>query len=281
MYFKTPMASKPTHDELFDDKNIFYDEEDKERIMSLPELQREQILNERFQKMNNNDLVKTLREFDKQEKTASEPKKRPKFEECDFVVGRDLILNNVFKPFINILKGSFVKAMINKKYAICKISAIKTVNPYKLLNGSNQMCSVGLDLDNGTKIYSGVEINSVSSSRVTQDEFEAFIDNFSIESLDDLKKKYKKIRDEFSRCLTDTEVSKTIENRMKDNPKSQTSTEKKIEIIAKRDEAIQNKDKEKATFYQTKLEEIEDQEREIRKKKLMDDDCKRKRRVWF
>lgn len=274
------MASKPTHNELFDDKNIFYNDEDKERIMSLPELQREQILNERFKRLNDNDLVNTIRGFEKQERTY-EPVKRPKFEECDFIVGRDLILNNVFKPFINILKGSFVKVMINKKYAICKISAIKTVQPYKLLNSSNQMCSIGLDLDTGNKICSGVEINSVSSSRVTQDEFEAFIDNFSIESLDDLKKKYKKIKEEFSRVLTDSEISKTIENRMKDNPKSQTSTEKKIEIIAKRDEAIQNKDKEQAAFYQSKLEEIEDQEREIRKKRLMDEDCKRRKRVGF
>ncbi|ELA42312.1 uncharacterized protein VICG_00712 [Vittaforma corneae ATCC 50505] len=265
-----------SYDELLEAGELFADEDDKKRILSLPELQREKILHDRFKKINDSQLSCVLKELDRQD-IPKEPRHTPKFEECDFILPRDMIINNIFKPFIGILKGCFVRAMINKKYVICKIMATRSIEPYKLLSKTSQMCTVGFDVDNGKKIVEGLQANVISSSAMTVEEFENFLSDFSIESFDDLKKKYKKVQHEFSRSLTDVEVNKTIENKLRDNPKKQTNTEKKIGIIAKRDDAMQSKDKEKAMFYQKQLEKIEDEEREERKRKMQEDSEKRRK----
>lgn len=273
--FVLPMKS---YDELLEAGELFTDEDDKKRILSLPELQREKILHDRFKKINDSQLSNVLKELDRQD-TPREPKRKPMFEECDFILPRDTIISNIFKPSIGILKGCFVRAMINKKYVICKIMAIRAVESYKLLSKVNQMCTIGFDVDNGKKIVEGLQANVISSSGVTVEEFENFLRDFSIESFDDLKKKHKKVQHEFSRSLTGAEVNKTIENKLRDNPKKQTTTERKIEIIAMRDGAMLEKNKEKAKLYQKQLEKIEDEEREERKRKMQEDSEKRKKRA--
>lgn len=258
---------------------LFIDEEDKKKVMALPELQREKILHERYTKIQDTQLLDVIKDLGDKQADLKESKKTLKFEDCDFVLPRSLIVENIFKPFIGIVKGCFVKAVINKVPVICKIMGIRKVEPYALLSKTPQMCSIGFDVDSGKKVLQGLQVNFFSSSRVMYDEFDSFIASFEIESIDNIRKKYQHVCKEFSRGLTDSELTKTIENRLKDNPKKQTNTEKKIEIIAKRDEAMQNKDKEKALFYQKQLESIEDQEREERNAKMQDEIERKKRRT--
>lgn len=273
--FAAPM--KTFHQSL-ETGELFTDEDDKKRILALPELQREKILHERFKKIKDSQLSSVIKELDRQE-APREMKKMPKFEDCDFILPRELIQENIFKPFIDVIKGCFIRIAINKRYRICKILALRKIEPYKLMTKTPQMCTVGFDVDSGEKLVNGLQANFISSALVSIEEFEEFVTGFSIRSFDDMKRKYRKVKQELSRNLTDTELARTIENRLKDNPKKQTNTEKKIEIITKRDEAMQNKDKEKAMQYQKMLEKIEDGEREERKKKMQEDNEKRKKRA--
>lgn len=266
------------YDKLLENGDLFIDEEDKERILSLPELQREKILHERFVKIKDNQLTNVLKGLERQEKVV-EQKEKPKFEGCDFIVSREMLINNIFKPMVGVLKGTFIRVMINRKYIIAKILGFNTIKPYKLLTKAGEMCTVGLVIDTGSKIIEGIETNSVSSTRITPEEFEVFITDFGIQSLDDLRNKFQKAKEELNRKMSDSEITRTIENRKKDNPRKITNTERKIEIIAKRDEALQNKDKEKARIFQNELEKIEDQEREERKRHLEESETK-KRKIW-
>ncbi|KAM0681387.1 hypothetical protein GINT2_000589 [Glugoides intestinalis] len=253
------------NDEILDNEDLFTDEDDKRRVLSLPELQREKILHERFKKIRDSELVSVIKDLDKQVKPV-ERAVLTRFEDCDFIVPRSLISNNIFKPTINVLKGTFARVGINSKYTICKIVGFKTIERYKLPTKPEENCSIGLIVDTGSKLIEGIQVNSVSSTRITAEEFECFISKFSIETFDGLKKKFQKAGEELSRRLTNAELTKTIENRMADNPRKITNTERKIEIITKRDEAMQHKNKEKALFYQKELEKIEDEERKERKK---------------
>lgn len=265
--------------QLLEDGELFVDEEDKEEILALPELKREKILHERFKKYNDTRLNTTILKGLDRDETSKAVQNQLKFEECDFILTRDIIIESIFKPFIGMIKGCFVKAVINKKYAICKIMAVKNGKPYNLMTKIPQLCSVVLDVDTGKKIVEGVEVNSVSSSGINAQEFEDFITDFGIESFDDLRKKQRKVIAEFTRTLSDFELTKMIENRLRDNPKKQTIAERKIEIITKRDEAVQNKNKEMAMEYQKQLESIEDEDREIRNKKLQEENEKRKKKM--
>lgn len=266
------------NDEILDNENLFTDEDDRRRVLALPELQREKILHERFKKIRDNELASAIKDLDKQAKPI-EKEQLTRFEDCDFIVPRSLILNNIFKPVIHVLKGTFVRVVINSKHKICKIVGLKPIEPYKLLTKTGENCSIGLIVDTGSKLVEGIQANSVSSACITAEEFECFISNFSIESFDDLKRKFQKVNQELTRRLTDSELTKTIENRKADNPRKITNTERKIEIITKRDEAMQHKNKEKALFYQKELEKIEDEEREERKKLFEVAEVKRRKAI--
>lgn len=269
-----------TFEEFVENDELFIDEEDRKRILSMPELQREQKLHERYTRIKEAEMSKLVRELDR--KKEVEPHKafrqRPKIEES-FVIRREMIIGSVFKPHINVLRGSFVRAMINKKYVICKVVGLCRIDLYPLMDKLRNMCSLGLNLDTGSRVVEGVQTTSISSSNATPEELESFLDSFDIKSLDSIQDKFNKVRQELSRSLTDAEVTKTIENRLGDNPRRMTNTERKIEIISKRDEAIQSKDKEKARLYQNQLEQIEDEERAERKRKLLEEAEKRKRKT--
>lgn len=268
-----------SYNELLENDELFIDEEDKREILALPELKREKILHDRFKKINDTRLSSSiLRSLDREEAPRSTaPKVR--FEECDFILTRDLIMDSIFKPFIGLVKGCFVRAMINKRYVICKVMAVKNGKPYKLMTRTPQMCTVVFDVDSGKKIIEGIEVNCISSSGINAQEFEEFVVDFEVESFDDLRKKQRRVASEFTRVLTNAELTKTIENRLRDNPKKQTMAERKIEIITKRDEAVQNKDKEKAMEYQKQLEAVEDEDRAERNRKLQEENEKKRRKA--
>lgn len=259
--------------EYLQEGKLFFSEEDREHIYSLPELQREQILHERFLKIKDREMKEQYQNLDrKQEETVPIIEKpRPKHEDCKCIVTRDIIIKNMFKPFISVLKGTFVRALINKSPIVCKIVGVRIVEKYKIELKVPITTSLGVDLDTSSKILEGVQLKYISNTKPSVEEIEEFINNFTINSFDDLNKKYEKIMAELNRSLTDSEVTKMVENRLKDNPKKLTNTEKKIEIISKRDEAIQMKNKEKAIYYQNQLEKIEDEERIERAKKQFGD----------
>jgi len=268
-----------SYNELLENDELFVDEEDKKEILALPELKREKILHDRFKKINDTRLSSSiLKTLDREEAPKStEPGLR--FEECDFILSRDLIANNIFKPFVGIIKGCFVRAMINKKYVICKVMAVKNGRQYNLMTKVPQRCSVVFDVDSGKKIIDGIDVNCISSSGINPSEFEEFIVDFGIESFEELRKKQRRVVSEFGRALTNSELTKTIENRLRDNPKKQSMAERKIEIITKRDEAVQKKDKQGAMEYQKQLEAIEDEDREERNRKLQEENEKKRRKV--
>lgn len=265
-------------EEYLESGKLFLNDEDRKFIYSLPELQREQKLHERFLKITDREMKQKYQNLEKKQEVASPiiEKPRPKYEDCKCVISRDLIVKNMFKPFISILKGTFVKTVINRNPTICKIVGIRTIDRYTIEGKCPINASIGLDLDTSDKIIEGIQLRYVSSSKPTIEEVNEFINNFMINDFEELNKRHDKIVNELERSLTDSEITKMIENRLRDNPKKMTNTEKKIQIISKRDEAIQMKNKEKAIYYQNQLEKIEDDERRERSKSnVTDSDIKK------
>jgi len=270
-----------TIEEMLKSGELFEDEKEKNEILQLPEVQREQRLNEKYKKLKEKEMSEMLLEMskDKSAKIESNPvNSTPKYPECDFILSRDLLMSNIFKPFVNVAKGCFVRPLINGKNFVCKISGFTKIPPYKLSDKTGTNCSVALVLDTGAKQLDGVPINFLSSSNATEEEFNEFIRIFKISSLVDIRKKYESVKNEFSRGLKDSEITKMIEARLRDNPKKKTNTQRKIEIISKRDEAIQLRNKEEALRLQQQLEKIEDEEREERKKRTTNENEIRKKK---
>lgn len=247
--------------------------EDEEYLLGLNELQRELVINARFEKIKNYELQKNLEKLceeksQTQKNERQEIMERPTFVDCDFLFTRDFIIKNVFKPFFNKFKGCFVRAAINDRHYICKIVGVEKVPKYMLFGKTKLYCSIGLNLDTGVKVIKGLQINSISSSNSLEEEFNDFISTFSISCVQNLRTNFRNVKAIFERSMTDAEITQFLKNRTDDNPVKKTNTQRKIEIIAKRDEAIQAKNKEMALSYQKQLEMIEDEERSERRRKM-------------
>lgn len=264
-----------SYKECIENGELFNDSNDKELLLAMPQLKREQILHERFNKVQDYEMKKKRFTSTVSEEETVEIVK-PNAEDCKCVMSRDEITPNIFKPFINILKGTFVRTGINNMTVICKIIGFSTTEKYQM-NGKPIMTSIAFDLDTGNKVIKCIPVNFISSSKPTSEEIDEFIRKFKILDFTELNMKYNKVISELKRSLTDGEITKMIENKLKDNPKKLTNTEKKIQFIAKRDDAIQRKNKESAMHYQSQLELIEDEERLIRKRKVENDNDSKRR----
>lgn len=185
-----------------------------------------------------------------------------KFEDFKFVFKRHVLIGSVFKPFFKNVKGCFIRAAVNNRHFIAKITGFRKIAPYKLLSENPDICTMGLDLDTGLKAVDGFPLNNVSGSPISEEEFKEFIKTFGIKSFKDIKNKHDHVLKEFTRSLTEEEVMIRIRIREDDNPKKKSNTQRKIELITRRDEAIQYKNKEAAIKFQSQLEQIEDEERE-------------------
>lgn len=249
-------------------------ESDEEYLMGLNEVERELIFNMRYEKLQAHEHEKSLKKLfeEKTQLPKSEIAKHssvPRYPECDFLFPRDFIQKNVWKPFFNKFRGCFVRAAINDKHLICKIVGIEKINRYTLMGKTKMNCTVGLNLDTGVKVVKSLQINSISSSNATEEEFDVFIKAFSISSVENLKSNYRSVKEIFEKSMTDVELTQFLKNRTDDNPVKKTNTQRKIEIISKRDEAIQSKNKDRALYFQNQLELIEDEERLERQRKMI------------
>lgn len=259
---------------------IYENEEQKNEIMNKSEVEREIFLHEIYNQRKSKEINQFLKELKENKSSKAEDtndKAIPIFSESDFIITRDLLLPNIFKPFANILKGCFVRVYINRKYSICKITGFCKIPVYELCDKLKTNCSIALTLDTGSKLIDGLQINSVSSTRPSIEELKDFLKTFGIKDVNEIKKKCENVKSEFSRSMKDFEITKTIEAKQKDNPKKKTNTQRKIEIIAKRDEAIQVKNKAEAIRLQSQLEKIEDEERRERKERMEEESNMKKR----
>jgi Plus-3 domain len=260
-------------EEQVNSDEIYLDDEDREYLDSLTETQREKVLYDRHEKLRQLKEKKQLESLDSNKKKANKEVPLPviKYEDCDFIVDRALLVNNVFKPNFSMFKSCFVRARINVGYKICKIAGFSEAAPYVVNHKDYKNVNTYLNLDLGEKILKSFPISNISSGKILQEEYNDFIKAFQISSFDDIKKRHKSLIDEMKRKPTDSELTAIIENRMKANPKKKSVAETKMELIRSREEAIQRKDKINALKYQGMLEKIEDEERAEAKKRSCDE----------
>lgn len=263
-----------SYEQMLKDNQLYTDSDDMERLGKYSETQRETILYERYIALNELENKKKLETMSKKvdqtkkplDIEPEKPKATIKFQDCDFILNRNEILPNIFKPNIHVLKGCFARVKIDKEYKIGKIVGFDRIKPYSPCGKPGSQIDLGVILDCGSGLVKTLELNFVSSGRIQEEEFDEFKRVFRLDSVSGLREQYKKALSEMKRSLTNEEITKMIENKQAANPKKQTNTARKIKIILERDKAIENRDKEAAKHYQQLLQEIEDEEREEKRK---------------
>ncbi|ORD99724.1 hypothetical protein A0H76_305 [Hepatospora eriocheir] len=246
-----------------------YDSDDKKYLNSLSNLEREKELSrraERRQKALEMEKLKKLNAENHIPESEKEAPTGPKYQcivpKKEFVLKRSDLIEHAFIPSFHLIKGAYVKLRVGDVYNICKIVKIGTIKKYKVeINERMRFIDRALNLE-GEKFYKDVPLINLSERPTSSQEFEDFIckNKVSQEKFNQIEKKYTLIKREFDRSPTEAEITQTIKNREKLNPRKKTNTEIKIEIVRNREAAYARKDIKQAQMYQLKLEEIEDKE---------------------
>lgn len=253
----------------FDREELYESEEDKRALLEMPETKREEILYKRHA-----ELQKFKEKKELEEKMMGLKKKAPSaikekiYETDDFaefsqcIVSRDMIARNVFKPFFDDFVGHFTRARINGLYLVVKIVGVGKGSVYSLwIDRKEIKTNRYLDVSTGTRTYKSFRIENISNSPLLREEYEDVWRFFKVGSIAKIREDYEKLAKNMGRRLSDEEISKMITCKDEVYPKRRGITHLKIELIQKRDRAIELKDKKAAMEYQKKIEEIEDGER--------------------
>ncbi|CAD25067.1 hypothetical protein [Encephalitozoon cuniculi GB-M1] len=252
----------------FDREELYESEEDKKMLLEMPETKREEILYKRHIELQRFKEKKELEERMQglQKKTPSEAKEDisrtddfAEFSQC--IVSRDMIARNVFKPFFDEFIGHFTRARINGLYLVVKIVGVGKGSTYSLWMGRKEVkTNRYLDVSTGTRTYKGFRIENISNSPLLREEYEDVWRSFKVGSIAKVKEDYDKLVKTMGRRLSDEEISKMVACKDEVHPKRRNVIHFKIELIQKRDRAIELKDKKAAMEYQRMIEEIEDNE---------------------
>ncbi|KAI5170119.1 hypothetical protein PAEPH01_1262 [Pancytospora epiphaga] len=246
---------------------FYIDDDDRRQLQEMSEIQREKRIYDRYRKIRDIEEKRQLREMETgSTQTTTKIIKNIKFSDCKFIVSRKLLTSNMFKPFFSSFKGCFVRTKLNGKYKIAKVVGISETEPYTVTDIPDVMTNVAINIDSGERIFKQFKLGNVSAQGILEEEFEEFVAMFKIEDLEGLNVKYERVVEQMRRDMTDAEITKTIENRKKANPRKKTMTERKIDLILKRDAAVMAKDKDRALHYQQEIEKMEDAEKEKKRK---------------
>ncbi|KHN70219.1 hypothetical protein CWI42_020540 [Ordospora colligata] len=261
----------------FDREELYESTEDREALMKMPETRREEILYERHlerQKLREKkELEEKMYRGSKKDDVSVKDKDGGKdvftgeggdeqefleFSGC--IVSRDMIARNVFKPFFEGFVGHFTRARINGLYVVVKILGVSKGEVYGIwMKGQEVKTNRYLDVSTGTKTYTRFKIENVSNSPLLNEEYEDVWRSFKIGSVSKVKECYDELIKMMSKELSDGEITEMIKCKEEVCPRKRSVAHMKIELIQKRDKAIELKDKKTAMKYQKLIEEIEDQ----------------------
>ncbi|KAL6122495.1 hypothetical protein NUSPORA_00412 [Nucleospora cyclopteri] len=258
---------QPMSRELNDDFQL--DSEEERKIAGYSLIEKEKYKAKKYQEMQMRReaeiLSKHKEEYESFNKQPSEENEPQAIKET-FVLTRNTLIKGVFRPNFNIIKGCFVKIRVNEDYRICKILGVQETDAY-FLNPAKKTkdrtrCRFGLNLEAGKRNIAGWPIANVSDRPVTSEEVQRFIENYrpSHEALESIIRRHKVVCNEFSRNMTNAEITEFISRKNRANPQKLSNTEIKMNIIKRRDAAIARKDKVAAGEAQKELEMIEDRE---------------------
>jgi RNA polymerase-associated protein RTF1 len=272
-----PKRKKGVYNSKDDDKmvDLFVDSDDRENLMSMPETKREEILFERHniirkmdEKRELNDKIKELEKIRREEKVeAFDPiDTSTKDDSIDFrslascVLNRDFLFENIYKPFFSEIIGNFVRISFEHGYSLWKIIGITEGDIYSAIFRKKEVkTNKLLKITNGQKEYE-MKIANVSNSSLTEEEFNSLKNHIKLPKRKMLVSRFKNLKKLFQRELTDLENTEKIieESRFYSTKKNMTLL--KIDLIQKRDRALEKKDYKSADRFQKHISEIEGRE---------------------
>lgn len=130
----------------------------------------------------------------------------------DHILTRDIIMANIYKPFLIQIKGCFIRLSFNNGYAICRIMDICFGKEYSYTLGLNNFnTDIYLVVKHG-EVTLETQINYISNSPIIETEY---LCQRKQEFEGDIVKDYNRVRKLFDRTLSKIEQRKMDDEKRK------------------------------------------------------------------
>lgn len=265
---------------LEDEESLYINSSDENRLKSMSEKKRQEILYERYLKVissqEKKEIDKKLMELEKSKHKGKESfgsgisDKKVIYSLKDFapcILNRDFLIINVDKIPSNTFVGHFVKVKVKDDYHLSKIGNIRSGEVYTVkCNKINIRTNKTLDLISDNTKFDGVSIQFISNTAIDEEDFTSF-------KLSNPNFNYKKHLLEFNN-LKKTILSKSRKTNSSKAPEEKPSFANerkknillKIGLIKKREKALEMKKFLQAEAIQQQIDELneaEDKEKNV------------------
>ncbi|ELA45974.1 hypothetical protein VCUG_02530 [Vavraia culicis subsp. floridensis] len=261
----------------YNDMNLYQDSEDEERLMKLPEAQREEILYRRYMK------IKKLEEKKEMEHRIDELAEQSTKKEhesavhsecltyetlCDVLVPRSLLAKNVYKPMFDRLAGNYVRVCFKSGYVIKRVEGIERGDEYFVDEGTkNYRTNKSICILHGSNTREKIPMSFVSNSKPSFAEYDQFKDSNPDISVCALVKRAHSFRNLMTRELSAAERKDAQEERTRFYRDKRKNLMEKIRLIRERDDAYKNGDVEKVKAVQRRIDEIDEKDKDPEEEK--------------
>lgn len=243
------------------DCELYIDSSDKERLGNMSEIQRQKILYERHAKLRaykeKKEVERRLKELGESELVQKEDAGEDKgvnFTCRDLalcVLPRDFLLENANKAYFEKFVGHLVKVKIKETYKIAVIVAIGSGDVYSVRMGKRSVStSKIMELVAGKDLLRKMSIQFVSNAPVEQEEFEVFWAENEDFDLERHEEKVWSLKKYMRRHIGEAET--LAERRYQSGRKRNTLM--KIDLIKKRERALETKKYELASKFQEQID---------------------------
>lgn len=227
------------------DEGLFYSEEDRERLLSLPEIERERILyerhSERERKKEKREIERKLSTYISSEEDSVEegererehrrhPSTLPYLSFKKIVLTRNWLASNIYKKNINNINNFFIKIRLANGYKIFRILRVYEDKKYAVgKDTTNKWLEVG---NNSSREV--VNIQSVSNGSVREEEYAEYRSNNKVPSDKEAEALEKRLR-EIERPMDAEGVEYMIKEKRKFK-ENVVKAKRKVEILRELEE---------------------------------------------
>ncbi|ELQ75561.1 Paf1/RNA polymerase II complex, RTF1 component (involved in regulation of TATA box-binding protein) [Trachipleistophora hominis] len=280
-------------DMQYNDMNLYQDSEDEEKLMKLPEAQREAILYNRYMKIKKLEEKKEVEHrIDELHEQGTKEHGTAVQEECitydmlcDVLVPRTLLAKNVYRPAIDRLVGNFVRVCFKSGYVVKRVEGMQRASEYFVEESTkNYRTNKNICIVRGSGARECIPMSFISNSRPSFAEYDHFKMSYPDLCVAALVKKAHAFKNAMTREMSADERARAQEERSKFYRDKRKNLMEKIRLIREREDAFKNGDAEKVRAVQKRIDEIDEKDKdpaEEKEKEIWDRINAKNRRINY
>jgi Plus-3 domain len=245
------MAKKQVPNE--DESELYHSPEDRDELLSLPEVERERILYERHKEM---ERKRERRELEKRRGAEMSMVEKRSGVDVSYhtfaqtVLKREDLVRMMYRPFMHRVAGCHVKIRVSAGYKVLRIRRVRDGRIYSI-EGKGKS-DKWLEVEGGG-LKMDVSIENASNSKVSEEEFRVYIEDGGSLGEKEGRSVGRRIRSELDKKVDEREMEYILREKRKFVNEGKMSAKMQIDLMAKLSEAREEGSEEKVKAIEAEL----------------------------